>query len=292
MARNPKRRLKLLSLFASTELIPVTCKTAAAMINKINFCSRALLKISIVLLAAQHSPARALEDGYYLEIEGGGVWQSRNSVQSPTSTGGSLPQGNRFSLVDLQDKGASPYFRVSAGYGWGNRHQVHLLYAPLSITGTGTFARPVLFQGVNFISSAATRGLYRFDSYRIGYRYKFLDQADWQLWGGLTLKLRDANIALTQGVIKANRADTGIVPLLSFYAQHSLGPKWSAILDIEGLAAPQGRALDAAIKFRRQLSNRAGISFGYRTLEGGADNDKVYTFAWLHYGLVSVDYRF
>ena len=29
-----------------------------------------------------------------------------------------------------------------------------------------------------------------------------------------------------------------------------------------------------------------------RMLEGGADNKKVYTFAWLHYGLLSLDTQF
>lgn len=254
--------------------------------------SRKLLSVSIAFLAFLFGPAQALEDGYHLEIEGGGVWQSRNSVQSPTSTGGSSPQGNRFSLVDLLGKGAKPYFRLSARHIWGNRHQVHLLYAPLRLTGTGSFAASVLFQGTAFAPNTATKGLYRFDSYRIGYRYKFFDRSEWQLWGGLTLKLRDANIALTQGIIKANRANVGLVPLLSFHAQRRINPQWSAILDVEGLAAPQGRALDAAIKFRRQLSDNVGVSLGYRMLEGGADNDKVYTFAWLHYGLVSFDYRF
>jgi hypothetical protein len=254
--------------------------------------SATILAVSIVALTCQFSPAGAFEDGYHLEIEAGGAWQSRNNAQSPTSTGSFFPQGTRFSLIDLQGTEPNPYFRLSAGYSWGGRHQVHMLYAPLSITGTGSFAVSVAFQGANFAPNTATEGRYRFNSYRIGYRYKFLDRAEWQLWGGLTLKLRDANIALTQGDIKANREDVGIVPLLSFYAQRRLGTQWAAILDVEGLAAPQGRALDAAIKFRRQLSAKAGVSLGYRMLEGGADNDKVYTFAWLNYGLVSVDYRF
>ena len=34
------------------------------------------------------------------------------------------------------------------------------------------------------------------------------------------------------------------------------------------------------------------LAAGYRTLEGGADNDSVYTFAWLHYALVEIGARF
>jgi hypothetical protein len=169
---------------------------------------------------------------------------------------------------------------------------VHVLYAPLTITGTGTFSSPVLFQGATFAANAPTDSRYRFDSYRVGYRYKVLDSAHWQVWGGVTVKVRDANISLAQGAVRANRANTGPVPLLSLYARRDLGDRWSAIFDVEGLAAPQGRAVDAAFKIRHQLSNGIGVSAGYRMLEGGADNKKVYTFAWLHYGLLSLDYKF
>ena len=55
-------------------------------------------------------------------------------------------------------------------------------------------------------------------------------------------------------------------------------------LDLDGLFAPQGRAIDLALFVERKLEAQ-GYSFlgGYRTVEGGADNDQVYNFAWLHY---------
>lgn len=34
------------------------------------------------------------------------------------------------------------------------------------------------------------------------------------------------------------------------------------------------------------------VAAGYRTVEGGADVDAVYTFAWLRYAVVSAVYRF
>jgi hypothetical protein len=33
------------------------------------------------------------------------------------------------------------------------------------------------------------------------------------------------------------------------------------------------------------------LSFGYRTVEGGADVDAVYNFAWFNYAVVSGSYR-
>jgi hypothetical protein len=237
-------------------------------------------------------PAGAFADGFRLEIESGGVWQSLNKARSPSRATPTMPQGTRFSLTEVLGAGPSPFARVSAGYTWGGRHQAHVLAAPLTVTGTGSFAEPVQFQGASFAANTPTEGRYRFDSYRIGYRYKLWEDAQWRVWGGVTAKIRDANIALEQGGVRANRANTGPVPLLSLYTVRTFDERWSAILDVEGLAAPQGRAVDAALKIRHQLPSGVGVSAGYRMLEGGADNDRIYTFAWLHYGLLSFDYKF
>jgi hypothetical protein len=40
------------------------------------------------------------------------------------------------------------------------------------------------------------------------------------------------------------------------------------------------------------LSKNWTLAAGYRTLEGGADVDDVYTFAWLHYATASIAFRF
>jgi hypothetical protein len=252
---------------------------------------KSLNVLAIASLSAFVSPVHAFENGYRIEIEAGGVWQSLNDAQSPARATATLPQGSLFSFKDLQGSGPSPFVRLSLGYTWGDRHQIHALYAPLTITGTGAFSTPVAFQGATFAANLSTAGKYQFDSYRIGYRYKFLDDSQWQIWGGATLKVRDANIALSQGAVEANRSDTGLVPLLNLYVRRDIGERWSAIFDLEGLAAPQGRAIDAAFKLRYQVTDRIGVSTGYRMLEGGADNQRVYTFAWLHYGLLSLDYQ-
>lgn len=262
---------------------------AASLVFRIvKFCTA----VAITVLTAGIRPADAFENGYRVEIEAGAVWQSLNDARIPGRAANTIPQGTLFSLKDLQGSGPSAFARISASYTWGEKHQIHLLYAPLTISGTGAFATPVLFQGQTFAAGLPVAGRYRFDSYRIGYRYKFFDDSGWKIWGGATLKVRDANIALAQGNVEANRSDTGIVPLLSLYAVREIGERWSTIFDVQGLAAPQGRAIDAALKIRYQATDSIGISAGYRMLEGGADNRNVYTFAWLHYALVALDYQF
>jgi hypothetical protein len=253
---------------------------------------RILTVLAIAALSLDTGSVHAVENAYRVEIEAGAVWQSLNDAQSPAVTTTTLPQGSRFSLKNLQGSGPERFGRLSAGYTWGDRHQIHALYAPLTIAGTGAFSTPVHFQGATFTANVATAGRYKFDSYRIGYRYKLLGKSQWKIWSGATIKVRDANISLAQGPVEVNYADTGVVPLLSLYARRDLSDRWSTILDLEGLAAPQGRAIDAVFKVRYQFGDIIGLNAGYRMLEGGADNRKVYTFAWLHYGLVSLDYDF
>ena len=60
---------------------------------------------------------------------------------------------------------------------------------------------------------------------------------------------------------------------------------------LDGLAGGPGRAFDTSLKFGYDLNDRWQVTLGYRTLEGGADVDSVYNFAWLHYGAASVVLR-
>lgn len=233
------------------------------------------------------SPAQAQEKRYSLTIEGGGVWQSRSTAQIPNDA-----SGTRFSLRSLTGNGPSGFVRFDGAYSWRDRHQVRVLVAPLTIKGTGTSATPIRFDGQVFAANSPIRATYRFDSYRVSYRYKFYEGNGWRWWGGGTIKVRDANVKLQQGARVEDDPNTGPVPLISLYGTYAINDRLSLVLDFDGLIAPQGRAFDVAAKLDYALTDDFSIGFGYRMLEGGADNDDVYTFAWLHYALVSASYRF
>jgi hypothetical protein len=76
------------------------------------------------------------------------------------------------------------------------------------------------------------------------------------------------------------------------YSEYRLNDQASVILDMEGAWSPMGRAVDAALKVQYDFDSGWYVAAGYRTLEGGADNDDVYTFAWLHHALVAAGCRF
>jgi hypothetical protein len=63
-------------------------------------------------------------------------------------------------------------------------------------------------------------------------------------------------------------------------------------LELDGSAAPQGRAFDVLAALEYRPTPRVTISGGYRTIEGGADVDDVFTFAWLNAVVARVGFEF
>lgn len=243
--------------------------------------------LSIVLMNAVASPLDGQETGtFQVKVEAGPVWQSRNEVQIPNDQ-----QGTRFSLKELTGTGPWAAARVYLTWNINSRHSLEALLAPLSVTESGTLSEPVAFAGETFEAEVPLEGTYRFNSWRLGYRYRLTNRPDLGLWIGFTAKLRDAEIRLRQGTTSAKDTDLGFVPLLHLAADWGFAPDWHLLFDFDGLAGGPGRAFDTALNLGYDLSDRWMISGGYRTLEGGADVDAVYNFAWFHYGFVSVVIR-
>jgi hypothetical protein len=221
-----------------------------------------------------------------IELEAGPVWQSRNKVQIPND-----PSGTRFSLEEVAGRGPWPSGRAYVTWNLDRRHSLRALLAPLSITETGAIPGEVRFAGETFRPHRPVEATYQFNSWRLGYGCRFMDREDVSLWVGFTAKLRDAKVELRQDETSARDTDLGFVPLLFLAGDKRLAPRWRLRFDFDGLAGGPGRAFDAALKLHHDLGDRWGITAGYRTLEGGADVESLYNFAWLHYGVVSGVFR-
>jgi hypothetical protein len=245
----------------------------------------------LLLCASCATPGSSLSaprDGhpFTLELEGGPLGQSRNDVRIPGD------DGTRFSLADLTDDDSALAGRLTADWDIDGRHAIRAVLAPLEIEGTGNLKQQTSFAGTTFAAGAPTQATYQFSSYRLGYRHTFLHQEHWRLRVGGTLFLRDAKIELKQGAARASDSDVGLVPLLNFAAEYYPAPRWRIVSELDGLASPQGRAFDFSLKGHYDLTDRCSVSLGYRTIEGGVDNDDVYNFAWLHAVVASVGFRF
>jgi hypothetical protein len=220
-----------------------------------------------------------------IDIETGSVLTGYNDVRIPGD------QGTLFSLKD--DLKAEPkiFYRLRASYTMKSRHTITLLYAPLETKSEGSVETDIFFEGVVFPANNLLNGTYKFNSYRLTYRYDILQKPRFEFGFGFTAKIRDAKIALSSHGLISEKTNVGFVPIINFRLLWKVDDKFSLILDGDALAAPQGRAEDVLIAAAYMLSDNFSIRAGYRILEGGADNVEVYTFSLFHYASVGITYK-
>lgn len=243
------------------------------------------MRILMVLLCFVGSSVFAGEKNWQWTLEGGAVFQTISDVEIPPGT------GTRFSLVEAVGKGPLPFARMEGRYALGERHRLRFLVAPLVIEAQGQLDKDVIYNGETFLANTDTTYRYQFNSYRLGYAWRFASSEQWAWDVGFTGKIRHAEIALTQGGTKSGYPNIGFVPLLHVAGEWRLNQQWQLQLDMDGLASPYGRALDLGLYLHRQLNDVWSVGGGYRTVEGGADVDVVYNFAWLHYAGLRVQAR-
>lgn len=234
--------------------------------------------------AARAGPSGTAHAGPWVDFETGGVWSGYNDVRIPGDT------GTRFSLHDDLTTTGAPFTRVRAGVDFG-RHQVWALYAPLKLEAQGVAPADIDFFGTTFAAGTPLRGTYRFDSYRLGWRYRVVDGERLTVALGATAKIRDAAITVCAATCTV-RSNTGFVPLASFMVHWRFAGPFGLLLDGDALAGGPGRAEDVTLALTWQAAENLTARVGYRIVEGGADTDSVYNFALLNYAAAGLTVRF
>jgi hypothetical protein len=221
-----------------------------------------------------------------IDLETGLVITGYNDVRIP----GDL--GTLFSLKDDLSAKSKIYYRLRASYTIKSRHTLSVLYAPLEVKSEGKVPSDISFAGELFPANSAINATYKFNSYRLTYRYDFVQKPKFNFGLGFTAKIRDARIALESNGLSAEKSNIGFVPIINFRLLWKLNDDLGLLIDGDALAAKQGRAEDVLVAATYQVNEHIGIRAGYRILEGGADNDEVYGFALFHYASLGVSYSF
>jgi hypothetical protein len=219
------------------------------------------------------------------DIETGIIATGYNDVRIPGST------GTLVSLSDELNSNPNIFSRVNVGYRFKQGHEILALYAPLNINYKGSVDRDVIFQGETYPANSSLNATYKFNSYRLTYRYHLIDNNCFDIGVGLSLKVRDALIGFRSGIMESEKTDLGIVPLINFSVHWKPTERIGMILNGDALAAPQGRAEDVLLAVTFKGTENLTLKAGYRILEGGADNATVYTFSLFHYGVLGVIIR-
>lgn len=218
-----------------------------------------------------------------IDVEGDYVFSiPYNTVRIPSQGGTELDIAN-----DLDTK-TTYTFRVRANYTINDRHITSALVAPLSIESHGVVNKDVVYSGKIFQAGLPINTKYKFNSYRLTYRYMFVNKQDFKFGAGLTGKIREANITLSNENGSADFPDLGFVPLVNFYLQYLPSEKWSLLLEGDALGTKQGRAEDIFAGVTYNLFEGIDLKGGYRILEGGADVTDNYNFSFINYAAVGI----
>lgn len=242
-------------------------------------------RLTILILMALTS--LALFGQFSLDLETGLNFSGYNDLKIPNDA-----VSSDLSLSEELDSPIVWASRANLHYQIHPRHELSLLYAPLTINAKGTVDRDIRYQGETFAAGEEIKAKYRFDSYRLQYLYRFPNQRGIVRALGLSLKLRDAEIILENSTTKATKSNTGFVPLIGFEFGYPLQEDLDLILKGEALASPYGRAEDVILALDYRINEDYSLFAGYRILEGGADNDEVYTFSLFHYAMLGARIRF
>jgi len=237
-----------------------------------------------LLLLSTAAPTQA---EFSFDFESGAVWNTQADVRIPNQG------GTFFSLADdLKADDPRAFFRGRLTWHINPKHDISLLYAPLEMDFSGSFDRPVSFNGSDFAADTPTSGLFRFDSYRLTYRYNFVRSEKVSFGMGVTAKIRDAEVSLTQNGRTVADENTGLVPLINYQFAWRFARQFSFYSEGDALGASQGHAIDVAAALQWHVTDHLALRLGYRLLDGGADSDSVYTFNQFHYATIGATFRF
>lgn len=245
------------------------------------------MKLPLIALIALSAVTGSLRAEFSFDFESGAFWNPKADVRIPNEGGTFFSPAD-----DLNADDPRAFFRGRLTWHISPKHDLSVLYAPLQMDYSGSFDRPVYFNGSDFAADTPTTGLFRFDSYRLTYRYNFVRTDKVTFGMGVTAKIRDAEVSLNQGGRTVTDENTGFVPLINYQFAWRFAEHFSLYSEGDALGASQGYAVDVAAALQWHVTDSLALRLGYRILDGGADSDSVYTFNQFHYATVGATFRF
>jgi hypothetical protein len=230
----------------------------------------------------------AAETSWLLDLEAAMVNAESNDVGIPADG------GTRFSLTDDLKTDDDVAFRLGVGLRLGQRHSLTAVWAPLTLYANGNVDFDILYNGEVFPAGTDLEAVYKFNTYRLRWTYDLVRSDRFVLGLGLTGLVRDAAIEVRDAERSTSYDNLGVVPLLNLLVDWRWTDKIGLMVQADAAASPggEGRAEDVLVAVTVRPFGTGAFRLGYRFIEGGADVDEVYNFAWLSYYIFGWSQRF
>lgn len=213
---------------------------------------------------------------------------TKNTVQRPNDA-----EGTRVYLNNNFNRKHNASFspRVELEYSY-KRHHAILTAAWLGDSFEGVAGEDIFYNHVLFNEGNQIGVNYRFNTYRIGYRYRIVERERFNFELGATLLLRDAYISFEDEWKKTKFDNVGVAPLLSYFLEWKATERLSLLSYGDAFAIKVGRAEDIFAGAKYQFTPLISATAGYRLLEGGSDSDEVYTMSAFHFLSLGIGFDF
>ncbi|HEU0036244.1 MAG TPA: hypothetical protein VFQ53_36775 [Kofleriaceae bacterium] len=171
------------------------------------------------------------------------------------------------------------------------RHVLLLLYAPFELRTQVTLDRELQFRDALFASGTVVDHRYLFDGYRASYLYRVLEgRLALELGGSLQIRSAEVAFTATDGSLRAEQDDIGVVPALKARLrwQPQASSLWAA-LEADGsstfglLDGTSGGLYDVQLTLGHPVGRGVEIFLGARLLGGGADVDDQQIDNWANF---------
>jgi len=202
----------------------------------------------------------------YFEIETGLLGVLAHTYQSGSSAEGAYN-------FDFVSEGGQdilfPFDRYVAGLKINNKHNIGLLYQPLTVVTNVTFRDDVMIDSVMFASGTPMEIKYGFPFYRFTYSYSFVKNNNLELAAGVALQARNASIVFKEvsGGQMTVSQNVGPVPAINLYGKYTFDNGLFLSLDVTGLYASSSIINGASFEFEGSILD-ASLRAGYPLMSG------------------------
>jgi hypothetical protein len=154
-----------------------------------------------------------------------------------------------------------PFERYSADLTLADRHNIVLLYQPLTVVTQTRFKRDVVVDDVTFPAGSEMELKYGFPFWRLSYLFDFVDTESFELAAGVSLQLRNASITFAElnGESLTVNQNLGPVPILKLRTMYRFNNGMFIGAEIDGFYASsalfngadyafEGSILDASLR--------------------------------------------
>jgi len=202
----------------------------------------------------------------YFEVETGLFGVLNHTYQ----TGQSAEGASRFDFVTQGGQDILFSFdRYVAGLIINEKHNIGLLYQPLTVVTNVTFREDVMIDSVSFSAGTPMELKYGFPFYRFTYSYSFVKNENVQLAAGVALQARNASIVFKaiDGSAMTVGNNVGPVPSINLFGKYTFKSGMFLSLDATGLYASSAIINGANFAFEGSLLD-ASLRAGYPILAG------------------------